>query len=761
MRPGLAAVGVLTTAAQILLLRELAATFYGNELVYGLALAIWLVWTALGARLAVRFLIRPAARGRLAFAALLVATSGLAGCQIVVLRGLRLWLGFTPGAMPSLLTILTASAVVLAPVCFLGGSLFTLGSRLWAAAASEPAADDPGPHDLADAAADPAGRAVVGRAYAWESAGSVTAGLTLSLLALQVFSPLAIVLGLMGLVGLAGAWIVRPGILATRRTGKSYGWCPISPIAAAPSTLLAVLAFGCLLAARPLAGWLEQRTLDWAWPDRVAVRDTPRGRLVVVARDSQRAFFQDGRLLFETQSAQPEEVAHLPLLAHPNPRRVLLIGGGIDGTLAEILKQPVDEVVYAELDPWSIRLAQNVLTPSQRAVFRDQRVHLRLTDGRRALRELRSPQDVVIVHLPEPATGQLNRFYSREFFAEAKAVMAPDGLLAFQLPGAESYWNPALAQRNASIKRALEQVFASVVVTAGESNTYLASPAPLVLDAATLAQRLENRRISTRWLTASRLHYVLDPLRRATLQQRLAEAQPVPANRDGRPVSYFYELALWLSRAGGPSLSQPAAAGPGWAVALVLALLALGLGAHRGAEGRLALAVATAGFSVMALEVVVLLAYQCGHGALYQQLGLLVAAFMAGMAFGAARAPRASWTGLRRLQLGLAAAGLAALALSHSPARMPPPLFAAFGLAAGALGGALFAVAATLARGSAARIAGRLYAIDLVGAAAGAVLSSLLLVPLFGISASCALVAVGNAIFSAVPGIGSRWCRSG
>ncbi len=54
MRVSLLALGFTTTVAQVLLVRELVAVFYGNELVLGLILAAWLAWGALGAGLSGR-----------------------------------------------------------------------------------------------------------------------------------------------------------------------------------------------------------------------------------------------------------------------------------------------------------------------------------------------------------------------------------------------------------------------------------------------------------------------------------------------------------------------------------------------------------------------------------------------------------------------------------------------------------------------------------------------------------------------------------
>ena len=144
----------------------------------------------------------------------------------------------------------------------------------------------------------------------------------------------------------------------------------------------------------------------------------------MVARDGQRAFFENGLLAFETQSTFPEEVVHLSLLFHPAPRSVLLVGGGVGGDLREILRHPVEEVVYVELDPAVIRAAQHHLPPGEASVLADPRVRLIFTDGRRYVQTAGRTFDAVILDLPEPSTGALNRFYTEEFFAEARVVLA-------------------------------------------------------------------------------------------------------------------------------------------------------------------------------------------------------------------------------------------------------------------------------------------------------------------------------------------------
>ena len=97
MRIPLAALGFTSIIAQIVLMRELVATFYGNELLFGLVLMAWLAWVAVGAW----GLARPAAgleSGTKAFGAGLTLAAALLLLEIALVRDVRTLLGVTPGA---------------------------------------------------------------------------------------------------------------------------------------------------------------------------------------------------------------------------------------------------------------------------------------------------------------------------------------------------------------------------------------------------------------------------------------------------------------------------------------------------------------------------------------------------------------------------------------------------------------------------------------------------------------------------------------
>ncbi len=715
---GLAAIGLTSTIAQVVLMRELVATFYGNELLFGLVLTSWLAWVAVGswglASLVERRFLRRYCRSRggikerevlLATGLMLAAT--LFPAQVAFVRGARTLLGTLPGTLVGLGPVAAVVTLVLAPLCLLLGFLFTLGAGL---------------------TVEQGGRA--GQAYVWESCGAVAGGMLFSFALIHWCDPFQIAF-LVAAVNLA----VGVNFLVA---GSRFTF---------PGSLIAAFVLVVtIVAALPVGGHLHAATLSWQWPDLAFAGDSPYGRLVVQSRGSQRIFYQNGLLAFETQGTFPEEVVHFPLLMHPDPRQVLLIGGGVAGDVREILKHPVTGVTYVELDPLLIETAKAYLPPEEAVVLDDARVSLVFTDGRLYVQETERAFDVVILDLPAPSTGALNRFYTREFFAQVRAMLAADGIFSFGLPSAENYWNPELARRNGSIYHTLREVFPHVVVLPGEHNFFLSSDVPLETDPSALVGRLVERDVDARLVMPDYVEYVLTTDRFAETQSKLRETTGIRLNRDVMPICYYYDLALWISRLY-PGLRrsfESVGLISLWWVAVPLMAAVVLVRWRRG--GGVPFAVATIGLAEMTLEVVIIFAFQVFHGTLYSRVSLIVTAFMAGLALGGMVGQRLAATGrsARGALVGVQAAvavygGLFLLILSLSWS-VSAAGFLLLALVAGALAGMAFPLAVALMRGSAGRAAGVIYGADLVGGCLGALVGAVLFVPVLGIPQTCAVV---------------------
>ncbi len=733
--------GFTSLLLQIVLTRELLTSFLGNEVSIALVLLVWLTFVALGSGPLSRWLLPRDCDDA-------IASRSLRGIAVGAMWAL-LWaptcggIGRFPGQVVGPWAMLGYSALSLGLLCLVLGGLFT---GLCRAAAAEAHADR---------------SAAV---YSWEAVGAVAAGLAFHFLAagrMQSWGVVSMVLGLNAAAG-AAVWLRRKGWL----TAIAFG---------------ALAAFGLAGAALSRPGAAVDLSPRWGGKSVVAEADSRYGNLAVVTESGQLTFYESGLPAFTTEDTEANEAAiHPALLAHPNPRRVLMVSGGLGGGLTEVLKHPVERVDYVEMDGKLVGLAEQYLPRKLKQALHDPRVHVHLQDGRRYVRRCPERYDVVLVLTPDPATTVVSRYYTREFYAQVGRVLAPGGLLCTGLSAAQARLTGPRLDLHAAIYHALEEVFPAVGVIPGERTQYLAAMnAPsLSLDPGLLTHRLHERRVQTAFVNETWLRFALGALPREVLLRSLDSAPNIPPNCDARPVAAHYWLQTWLAEVSPKAAAWFAVAARGanaaWLLVAVSLTGSLALRRHRRLP-RLAAsgAILGAGFLGMGAQLVLVMVYQATAGFLYHRIGLLMSLFMLGLAVGALGGRRASqWpTGRLSKALALVVAAQAASALGL------PLLFAAgdlnatlldavFALASawfGCLVGLSFPLAIALVThqgDDAAGAAARLYALDLCGAALAAVLIGAVAIPALGIASTshvlaaialCALPPVAAAALVTVP----------
>ena len=131
-----------------------------------------------------------------------------------------------------------------------------------------------------------------------------------------------------------------------------------------------------------------------------------------------------------------EMIAHVPLMAHPHPKDVLVIGGGDGGTVRETLKHPsVERVTLCEIDPEVIRVSRDHL-PGLAGALDDPRVEIRCQDGAALAAERRGDFDLIIVDSSDPI-GPAEVLFQAPFFQAMAAALREGGLVVSQ---AESFF---------------------------------------------------------------------------------------------------------------------------------------------------------------------------------------------------------------------------------------------------------------------------------------------------------------------------------
>lgn len=125
-----------------------------------------------------------------------------------------------------------------------------------------------------------------------------------------------------------------------------------------------------------------------------------------------------------------EMLVHVAMASHPNPKKVLIIGGGDGGALREVLRHPVDSVVLCEIDPKVIEVVKTHW-PMESTVFNDPRVRILSADGRQFVEESEETFDVILVDSSEPVSHSRSLF-NPGFFQAARKRLTPPGYYVTQ-----------------------------------------------------------------------------------------------------------------------------------------------------------------------------------------------------------------------------------------------------------------------------------------------------------------------------------------
>lgn len=138
-----------------------------------------------------------------------------------------------------------------------------------------------------------------------------------------------------------------------------------------------------------------------------------------------------------------EIMAHVPMFSHPNPKRILIVGGGDGGVLREVCKHcTVEKVVHVEIDGDVVDAAKKYF-PKMSCSFDDPRVSLFIDDGVKFVADYiksinngAEPFDVIIVDSSDPV-GPAEKLFSPEFYTSAYSILSDNGVLCTQ---GECYW---------------------------------------------------------------------------------------------------------------------------------------------------------------------------------------------------------------------------------------------------------------------------------------------------------------------------------
>lgn len=684
--------GFVTIVSQVVYIREFISVLAGNELIVGIVLAGWMLitgWGAFSGRKA-DFSDFPLNRG----IGILTALSLFSPVLIYLLYWIKNQL-FPPGTLIDIDTSVILVFLLLFPFCFLSGYLFTAFSTLLSFSVE---------HNQ------------TGKAYSFESIGGLAGGLLFSIILGRVFNSFQIFGIISALILFAGAWTNYKN-----KTGKLWKFF-------IPGIIIPALLFYF----NP-----EKFVYKVLYPNQELVisKNTRYGNLAVTKQAGQLNIYENNALQFYTQNVMVnEEAVHFAMVQHPNPKKVLLISGGISGMIKEIEKYPVEKITYLEINPEIFKALKNITEPFSNPEI----VEIVKKDIRYFIKKSNEEFDVIMLNLPPPTSLGLNRFYTREFYRLVKKRCNDQTIVITSLPGTVNYAEDNALLVNSSLWKTLEKQFRNRLVLVGEKNYFLASDAEL---SPNIAELIAAKKIDNEYVNQYYFDDMLLKMRSETLMNQFTDE--VPVNRDYNPYIFFKEISHWLSYYG---ISYRVLV-----IIPILFFLILLLGTNKVTAG-----LYTGGFTAVSLEIVLLLAYQVYFGSIYLNTALFFAFFMAGLAFGSSSRliiilkPIQSYY---TLQFFLAVFAVILPLLIKLTGfitvwRIPSQtIFFMLIFIVATVTGQEFLLAAELRQKKYSEISGINYATDLAGSALGAFLTTIFLLPFFGLIYTCVIVALLN-IFS-------------
>ncbi len=165
-----------------------------------------------------------------------------------------------------------------------------------------------------------------------------------------------------------------------------------------------------------------------------------------------------------------EMLSQPSLFTHPNPEKVLIIGGGDCGTLSRVLwHKAVKQVIQVEIDEMVTRVAKQYF-PQLTTCLADDRADLVFTDGIEFLKNSQNRFDLILVDSTDPV-GPAAGLFRKEFFNDCHKALKSDGILCIQ---SESPWIPNLLELIQEVNRDLHSLFPHVFPYLASIQTYQA-----------------------------------------------------------------------------------------------------------------------------------------------------------------------------------------------------------------------------------------------------------------------------------------------
>ncbi|MFA6291214.1 MAG: hypothetical protein WC637_05495 [Victivallales bacterium] len=607
------AIGFFAIASQTLLFREFISAFESNDIAVAMFFGSWFLWIALAAWISVRF---GNCFAKFADWTPLIILSYLPAfiLQYLLILNIRNCAGVEVYELFPIWKMIFWSLAVNAPLSFVTGFVFPLACRWFKEAGKLPVSD----------------------VYVFESLGSFAGGLAVTLMLVMGFNTF-LVFFVTGLILAAAFYFLKlrnypGGILLLFLIS-----CIVFRIDVKLMESVRLVKWTKLLPAESYKGAFQTAQAEYLYG----------------SYNGQWTLCREGSVC-ETMP-DPEtawKIIAIHLAQNPRAEKILVIGSGMN-LCHEILRIPqIRDVTWTHYDNGYVSEINKHMPGNFR--IDDSRFHPLLKgDIREFLAKRKNYYDIVIVNVPDVTSSILNRYFTMEFNWLVKSSIAANGLLGIRLSGGENIIGPELAFIGASAMTTLGKTFSHIEIVPGDTIWFLASDSPgLAGDPGILVKRFGvNKSASDLFPPAGLMSLYIPDRAEMTLDKYKSVKVPgtVLLNTDANPPAYLFGLLLSARQSGaGMTTFVEKLLGRGIllpATPLVLILLFLSIYMfvnryERKVQGRILSLwlIFAAGFVGIGTVIVLMYLFQTCLGSLYLNVGVVSAVFMLGLTLGAALA---------------------------------------------------------------------------------------------------------------------------
>lgn len=663
------ATGISSVVTQLLTIREFLALFNGNEFIIALILFNWLVIGGIGTLLALTVSRSSRHVAVNHLGWLSFCLTCLPVLQILGIRKLREVL-FIHGSSVGFYPTFAFTFLTIAPYCLLIG--FVLPYALFNIRKEIPSYSG-------------------AKIYITDNLGDITGGALFSFVLVFLVSPMQAIL-LSNLPLLLSTYLLfhfkrryHPGAI-----------------------LFSILSIFILSAGI----YLETPSLAPPEGKLAYYRESRYGRISVHQDREQFTLFEDGMPSFSSQNLTlAEEAIHYPLSQLNHPKNILIISAE-GGMMTEVEKHRPESVDFVELNPD----VSNVLFRFK-MIRKIPGLNVINQDGRAYLSTSQKVYDAVIINLPEPTTFQINRFFTDKFYEIVKDHLSDNGILSFSVQGFDNYLAEPQRQKLSSLYNTAAAHFNHILMLPGQKIFFICSDNPVSTD---IPARLAAKNIATSYI---RGYYCGNVTSERIRRLRELIDKSTPKNFDHSPYLMGIMFSQWFAKFS----TSPNPFIAGLSIITLIYLICI---------TREEFVLFSTGCLNMGSEILVIFAFQIFFGYIYLQIGLIITVFLAGLLPGAWLANKLKKIEKKHLILTdgiliLLMAGFI-FALKFRAYHLPVVFFLFFGFVVSLACGFQFPVALHLKGGDNLAVS-HSFSADLIGAAFGTLLTSVVLLPFLGI----------------------------